>query len=75
MLGDFNEILYSNEKKEVLPDPSDVCKPSEMLSMTVSWKIWVLRGTFSPREEGRSGRGWTVRSVILDGQICFLLQE
>jgi hypothetical protein len=73
MVGDFNEILYSNEKKGVLPDHYDVCKHSEMFLMNVSWKIWALRGIFSLGEEGRSGKGWTVRFVILDGRICSLV--
>jgi hypothetical protein len=62
------KFFIQMKKKEVLPDHSDVCKLSEMFLTNVSWKIWALRGIFSPGEEGRSGRGWTVRSVIIDGQ-------
>ena len=56
--GDFNEILFGNEKEGAILDPDAVCRHFVMLWMIVTCLKWATLAIFSHGDEVVSEKGW-----------------
>lgn len=72
VMEDFNEIQFGHEKDGGNDRPATLCKLSEIVSVHVILRIWVLLVTNSLG--AGVPLGWTAPFVILPGWTSFLMQ-